>query len=196
MTTFPESFVLESVLAERCMYHQEGPWVRLWAKWLARDNLETNPINHKTWGWVTWQNSSRFPYPAAFHLDTLPSTVVFFVSKCISSDNSFPNVRQLERLSNNLRALEEVPIPATKGSYCLNLNTNYTKKVSISQSVLPLSSDRSHFPSIIEMGNGGLLSCVSPLTVISKNRSYFFSTNMCFEIFVPPRPSNTYTLMI
>jgi len=94
MTTFPESFVLESVLAERCMYHQEGPWVSLWAKWLARDNPWTNPINHKTWGWVTWQNSSWFPDPAAFHLDSLPSTVLFFVSKCISSDNSFPNVRQ------------------------------------------------------------------------------------------------------
>lgn len=94
MTTFPESFVLESVLAERCMYHQEGPWVSLWAKWLARDNPWTNPINHKTWGWVIWQNSSWFPDPAAFHLDSLPSTVLFFVSKCISSDNSFPNVRQ------------------------------------------------------------------------------------------------------
>ena len=40
-TNLPEFFLLESILAERCVHHQEGlpEWERL-----ARDNLETNPI--------------------------------------------------------------------------------------------------------------------------------------------------------
>ena len=37
-TNLPESFWLESILAERCEHHQE---------WLARDNLETNQITIK-----------------------------------------------------------------------------------------------------------------------------------------------------
>ena len=39
----PESFLLASISAEQCVCHQEGPWV----KWLARENLETNPITIK-----------------------------------------------------------------------------------------------------------------------------------------------------
>lgn len=34
----PESYLLESLLAEQCMSHQEGPWVRV----MGRDNPETN----------------------------------------------------------------------------------------------------------------------------------------------------------
>ena len=46
-TKLPGSFVLGSILAERCLHHQEGPWIKpsmSWARWLARDNSETNPI--------------------------------------------------------------------------------------------------------------------------------------------------------
>ena len=36
------------------------------SEWLARDNLETNPITIKPDVWATWQSSSPgFPYPAA-----------------------------------------------------------------------------------------------------------------------------------
>ena len=49
-TNLPESFSTKSILAERGTCHQEGPWVRPnmgQAKWLARDNPETNPITIK-----------------------------------------------------------------------------------------------------------------------------------------------------
>ena len=36
----PESFSLASILAEQCMCHQEGLWVR----WLVKEKPETNPI--------------------------------------------------------------------------------------------------------------------------------------------------------
>ena len=39
----PESFSLESIWAEQCVYRQEGPWIRK----IARDNPETNPIISK-----------------------------------------------------------------------------------------------------------------------------------------------------
>ena len=50
MTTLPESFTLESILAKRCVHHQEEPWVRPnidQARWLARNNQEINPITIK-----------------------------------------------------------------------------------------------------------------------------------------------------
>ena len=50
MTNLPESFPLESILAERYVCCQEGPWVRRWmgqARWLARDNPEASPISIK-----------------------------------------------------------------------------------------------------------------------------------------------------
>ena len=46
----PETLTLESILAERCERHQGGPWVRSnmrHARWLSRDNPETNPITIK-----------------------------------------------------------------------------------------------------------------------------------------------------
>ena len=45
MTNHPGSLALEPILAERCMYHQEGPWARPSTGW---DNPETNPIPIKT----------------------------------------------------------------------------------------------------------------------------------------------------
>ena len=53
MTNLPESLALESILAERSVCHQEGPWARPnlgQARQLARVNLETNlsPIKPET----------------------------------------------------------------------------------------------------------------------------------------------------
>ena len=71
-TNLPESSSLESILAG-CVYHQEGPWVRM----LARDNLETNPITiiPETVSHVAEQSSwvpspsfspPRHPFPIKF----------------------------------------------------------------------------------------------------------------------------------
>ena len=41
---------MEYILAERCMHHQEEPYVRpcmSQVRWLARGNLDTNPITIK-----------------------------------------------------------------------------------------------------------------------------------------------------
>ena len=46
----PEALTLKSILAERRTGHQEGLWVRGnlgQARWLARDNPETNPVTVK-----------------------------------------------------------------------------------------------------------------------------------------------------
>ena len=46
----PLSFLLESFLSERCTCHQEGPWIRLWAKqddWPETTQKSTH--YHKTW---------------------------------------------------------------------------------------------------------------------------------------------------
>ena len=43
----PETLMLKSVLTERCVHCQKGPWVRPnvgQARWLARENPETNPV--------------------------------------------------------------------------------------------------------------------------------------------------------
>ena len=50
LANLPESFALESILAERRTHHQEGPWVRpnmSQTRGLARDNPKTNPITIK-----------------------------------------------------------------------------------------------------------------------------------------------------
>ena len=51
------------ISAEQCVCHQEGPWV----KWLARENLETNPITIKpeTVSHMAKQ-SSWVPLPSCF----------------------------------------------------------------------------------------------------------------------------------
>ena len=60
------------------------------SEWLAKDNPETNPITI-----TMWQSSSPgFPYPTALHRVPFPNKISCFVSTCVSSDNSFPSVRQ------------------------------------------------------------------------------------------------------
>ena len=45
--------------------------------------------------WFPEESSSPgFPYPPALHPGALPNGVSYFVSTCVSSDNSFPSVRQ------------------------------------------------------------------------------------------------------
>ena len=66
------------------------------SEWSARDNQETNPITVKpeTVSHVAEQ-FSWFLYPAALHLGVpLPNEVSCFACTCVSSDNSFPSVRQ------------------------------------------------------------------------------------------------------
>ena len=65
------------------------------SEWLAKDNPETNPITIKPRLWAMWESSSPgFPY---FLLSTrvpFPNKISCFVSTWVSSDSSFPSVRQ------------------------------------------------------------------------------------------------------
>ena len=91
-TNLPPSFSLESILAERCTRHQEGPWVRV-----TGQRQPGNQSNyHKTCacephGRAVLLSSLMLLLSA---LASLPNKVSCFVSTCISSDNSFPSVRQ------------------------------------------------------------------------------------------------------
>ena len=90
----PESFSMLHILAERCTHHQEGPWVRLdlsQVRWLARDNLETNPITIKPK--TASRMAEQFPGSPGLHRAPLPNNAFCFVGTCVSLDNSFPNVR-------------------------------------------------------------------------------------------------------
>ena len=92
--------------------HQEGPRARPsigWVRQLARDHPETNlmPINQSLR--AQWKGSSPgFPHPAALRPAPLVNKVFCFVSTCVSSDNSFPSVRQ-----EPCTGPEGVPLPAT-----------------------------------------------------------------------------------
>ena len=95
-TKFPESFTPEPILAEICGCHQEGPWVRPilgQARWLARDNLQTNSItiNPELGGWAGLLASFTLLFSAQMPLS---NKVFYFVSTRVSSDSSFPSVRQ------------------------------------------------------------------------------------------------------
>ena len=91
-TNLPESFWLESSLAEQFECHQEGSWVR----GVSQRQPRNQPHHHKTWdckpcgkatllGFLILQLSAQVP---------LPNKVSCFVSMCVSSDNSFLSVRQ------------------------------------------------------------------------------------------------------
>ena len=88
----PESSSLESILAERLHAPPER-------------TLSQNDWPETTWKWIpspqnprlraTRQSSSPgFPHPAALPRAPLPNKVSCFVSTWVSSDNSFPSVRQ------------------------------------------------------------------------------------------------------
>ena len=91
-TNLPESLSLECILAEWCVHHQEGPWVRM----MGQRQSGNWPHYHKTWDCephgravllVSLTLLLSAPVP-------LPSKVSCFVSTCVSSDNSFPSVKQ------------------------------------------------------------------------------------------------------
>ena len=65
------------------------------SEWLAKDNPETNCINIKPETVNQRQSSSPgFPYLLLSAWAPFPNKISCFVSTCISSDNSFPSVRQ------------------------------------------------------------------------------------------------------
>ena len=65
-TDFPEASSLESILAEQCVQHQEGPWVRV-----TGQRQPGNPsYHHKTWDHVAEQSSS-VPAPLPGHGDVM-----------------------------------------------------------------------------------------------------------------------------
>jgi len=89
---FPECLSLASILAERCVRHQE----RLWIRMIGQRPPGKESHHHKTWdckpcgravllGSLTLLLSTRVPFP---------SKISCFVSTRVSSDNSFPSVRQ------------------------------------------------------------------------------------------------------
>ena len=94
----PETFALESILADRCTCHWKGSWARQCkgqVRWLARDKPETNPIPIKSesvshvaeqFSWVPLPDCSLPRYPF--------SIVLCFISRYVSLDNSFLSVRQ------------------------------------------------------------------------------------------------------
>ena len=65
------------------------------SEWLAKDNPETNPITIKPeTGSHAAEQFSWVPLPADLHRVPFPNKISCFVSMCVSSDNSFPSVRQ------------------------------------------------------------------------------------------------------
>ena len=94
----PKTLMLESILTERGAHHQEGPWVGPntgQARWLARDNLETDPtsINPETAGHkaeLSYSLTLLLSAPVPFSTKSF----IYFVSTCVSLDSSFPSVRQ------------------------------------------------------------------------------------------------------
>ena len=62
--------------------------------------------------WFPEESSSPgFPHPPALHPGALPNKVSCFISTCVSSDNSFPSVRQ----EPSFGPWRGVPFPATGG---------------------------------------------------------------------------------
>ena len=88
---FPESLSLAPILAERCVHHQEGLWIRR----TGQRPPGNESHHHKTQDCEpVAEQSPAFPYPPALYPGALPNKISGFVSTCVSSDNSFPSVRQ------------------------------------------------------------------------------------------------------
>ena len=96
----PESFLLKSILAEQCTRHHKGPWVRMAAQRPPGDQAHYS----STWGcqreaeqssWVPLARCSPPPRPFP--------VMVLALSARVSSDSSFPSVRQKPTLSSNNR---------------------------------------------------------------------------------------------
>ena len=88
----PEAFLLTSTLAEQCMHHQEGPWVRM----ISQRQPGHQFHQHKT---LDCESRGRVVLPGSLTILAsawafLPNKVSCFVSKCVSLDNSFLSVRR------------------------------------------------------------------------------------------------------
>ena len=71
------------------------PPVRMESEWLSGTTRKGTPSPWNPRRRATWQSSPPgFPYPTAPTRVPLPSKVSCFASTCVSSDNSFPSVRQ------------------------------------------------------------------------------------------------------
>ena len=86
--TSPTISQIASILAEQCLRHQEGPWVRM----TGQDNPETNPItpkpetvDHKAeqFSWLPWPSCSlpRHPFPST--VSHLVSTDSLFLTQTV-----------------------------------------------------------------------------------------------------------------
>ena len=62
----PESFCLASILAEQGVHHRKDSE----SEWLAKDNLEANPITIKP-KTLSQSSSPEFPYPTGLHSGAL-----------------------------------------------------------------------------------------------------------------------------
>ena len=102
----PESLSLASILAKQCVRHQER--LSLWPikEGLAKDNPETNPITIKLETASFAEQFSWVPLPY-YSLPGCPFPIksYCFVNTCVSSDNSFPSVRQEPTLGPWKRSL-------------------------------------------------------------------------------------------
>ena len=90
----PEALTLESILAERCVHHWEGPWITPnmgQAQWLARDNPETNLIAIKP---ETASHLASGVATALYPTALFPVKSLALSAHVSSMGNSFPNVRQ------------------------------------------------------------------------------------------------------
>ena len=88
----PEAFLLTSTLAEQCMHHQEGPWVRMISQRQSGNQFH----QHKT---LDCESRGRVVLPGSLTILAsawafLPNKVSCFVSKCVSLDNSFLSLRR------------------------------------------------------------------------------------------------------
>ena len=88
----PESSSLESILVERCTHHQDGPPVRM----ISQRQPGNSSHHHKTW---ECKPCGRAALLGSLNLllctwAPLPNKVFCFISKCVSSKNSFLSVRK------------------------------------------------------------------------------------------------------
>ena len=84
--------LLESILAEQRVHHQEGLWDRITGQRQSRNES----YHHKTWDYKPSGRTVLLGSPALLFSAQvpLPDKVSCFVSMCVSSDNLFPRVRQ------------------------------------------------------------------------------------------------------
>ena len=103
----PEAFSLTSTLAEQCVPHQEGSWVRMISQGQPANQFhQRKTLDCESRGRAVLLGSLTI-LASAWAL--FPSKAPYFLSKCVSLDSSFPSVRR----ESPFWALEGVPLPGT-----------------------------------------------------------------------------------